>query len=378
MTTKRTDPLQRRRPRAPRGATLIEMMVAFSLLAVILSVTVGLVVGAIQSGARGRARGELARQGEFINTLMSNELRMAGFGVPSSAGTHIDDSYAGAGATTFESHVILATPTAIGIVADLPRPDAQYGAFGTIDNRPSGSRSNVMWHTENNGSCAPLAVGPSCDTAATSAFFPGETGCGNVGAVNDRVCPWGMKRVIAGERIQVVSGALRWTHGGVASPLAMSALGPSNVLSLNLSTTWAPIWPSLDADDPPNGVSGQGFVTTIDRVFYQLVGTDIVRIQCFGDPDPQSARWPNLATNTMPSLADLELTPVGGTQNTCVGPEVVARNVASLQFGYFTGDGSVAAAKSAVRRVDWTLKLRKIVNRRAVEQDVVGTVGIRN
>lgn len=363
--------------RPPRGATMIELLVALSLLAVVLSVAVGLVTGAIQSGTRGRARGELARQGSFLNSLLASELRMAGFGVPTSVGTHIDDAYGGAGDTIFDSNVILATGTAVGIVADFPRPDAQYATFGFIDNRPAGGTSNIMWHTENNGGCAPDTVSPSCATGTASMFFPGEDGCDAVGDAADRTCPWGMKRVRGGERIQIVSGAMRWTHAGVASPLAMSALGAAGPLSLNLSTAWnATAWPNILASDPPVAVTGQGFVTTVDRVFYRLNGTNMERIQCFGDPDPGSVNWPNLATTAMPGT--LTSTPTGGTVNECTAAEVVAKNVASLQFDYFTGTGVATTAKDQVRRVDWTIKLRKTVNSRTVEQDVVGTVAIRS
>lgn len=358
-----------------RGATLIELMVSLALLAVVLGVAVGLVVGAIQSGSRGRARGQFARQGSFINSLMSQELRMAGLGVPDA--THIDDAYGGAGDTTGGNDVILATATAIGFIGDLPRPDAQYATFGTITNRPLGDGSHIFWHTENNGSCHPDTSAPSCETGDTSMFFPGEDGCANTAAVNDRTCPWGMKRVRAGERIQVVSGATRWTHAGVASPLAMSDIGAARPLSLNLSTTWnQTVWPNVANNDPPVAVSGQGFVTTVDRVFYFLQGTDLMRRQCFGDLDPDSASWPNNATNTLP--ANPESTPPGGVQNTCLAAEVIGKNVASLNFEYFDGTGAVTTTKNQIRRVDWTIKLRKTVNNRTVEQDVVGTVGLRN
>jgi prepilin-type N-terminal cleavage/methylation domain-containing protein len=368
-----------RLPRRPlRGATLIELMVALSLLAVVLSVTVGLVAGMLRNGARVRARAELSRQGEFVNTILTNELRMAGFGVPPSTGTHIDDAYAGPGATAFASYVILATSTAVGVVGDFPRPDAQYSTYGVLANRPGGGRDRVMWHTENNGSCAPNTIGPSCNTGNTSVFFPRQNGCSSTSSVNDRTCPWGMKRARAGERIQVVSGAGRWTHAGVSSPMSMTSFGAAGQLSLMLSTSWNVVWPNTAASDPPVAVSGQGYVTTIDRVFYRLNGTDLERIQCWGDPDPGSSNWPNLATNTMPALASLAVTPTGGVQNECTAPEVVAKNVASLSFTYLDGAGAVTTNKAQIRRIDWALKLSKSVQQRSVEQDVVGTAALRN
>lgn len=367
------------RPNAPRGATLIELMVSLALLAIVLTVTVNLLVGSIRSGSRARARADLARQGLFASEVMHQELRMAGLGVPLPSGNHIADAYAGAGDTNFDTVVILANATQVGVVGDLPRPDAQYNALGLLHNRPGGSQHNVMWENENNGRCVPDSGGSSCSTATTSRFFPGEDGCDSTGDGADRTCPWGMKRVAPSERIQVVAGSHAWTHAGLLNAYTMDAIGvPNAVISLRLASDWDPSWPNVDNDDFPVGISGAGFVTTLDRVFFALQGTDLVRIQCRGDPDPQSANWPNLATNALPTMANLAFTPVGGTANVCVGPEVIAKNVASLTFTYFDAAGAVAGTKDAVRRIVWTMVLRRTVLGRTVTQDIVGSAAIRN
>lgn len=371
--------LHRKRLPAPRGATLIELMVALAMLAIVLTVSVGLLVGSIRSGARARARAELARQGLFASEVMHQELRMAGLGVPMPSGEHIADGYAGAGDTTFDTVVILANGTQVGVVADLPRPDAQYNALGVLHNRPGGTQHNVMWENENNGRCVPDTGGMTCSTADTSRFFPGEDGCDSTGDGADRTCPWGMKRVAVNERIQVVAGSHAWTHAGLQNAYTMDAIGvPNGVMSLRLASDWDPSWPNVDTDDFPVGISGQGFVTTIDRVFFALQGTDLVRIQCRGDPDPQNVGWPDLGTNALPSMAALAFTPTGGSANVCVGPEVIAKNVASLTFTYFDGAGGVAATKDAVRRIVWTMVLRRNVFGRSVTQDIVGSAAIRN
>lgn len=366
-------------PHAPRGATLIELMVALALLAIVLSITVSLLVGVIRSGARSRARAELARQGLFASTAMHAELRMAGLGVPQSTGLHIADGYAGGGDTSFDTVVILANATQVGVVGDLPRPDAQYNALGMLHNRPGGSRRNVMWETENNGRCVPDTGGSTCSTATTSKFFPGEDGCDSTADGNDRTCPWGMKRVAVNERIQVVAGNHTWTHAGLLPAYTMDAIGvPNGVMSIRLDSDWDAAWPNEDPIDFPVGISGAGYVTTLDRVFFALQGTDLVRIQCRGDPDPQAAGWPDLATNALPAVGSLTITPAGGTQNVCVGPEVIARNVRSLTFSYFDAAGAVTATKSAVRRIDWVMVLERSTQGRMVQQDVVGSAAIRN
>ncbi|MBI1948891.1 MAG: hypothetical protein HYS27_24605 [Deltaproteobacteria bacterium] len=370
---------KRLRPPAPRGATLIELMVSLSLLALILSVSVGLLVGVVSSGARARTRAEMARQGLFASRVMHQELRMAGLGVPQPTGQHIAPAYAGAGATTFDTVVILANATQVGIVGDMPRPDAQYNALGLLHNRPGGSTQNVMWENENNGRCVPDTGGTTCSTADTSKFFPGEDGCDATSDGNDRTCPWGMRRVVVNERIQVVAGSHAWTHAGLGAAYTMDAIGvPSGVMSLRLATNWDASWPNVAVGDFPVGISGQGIVTTLDRVFFALQGTDLVRIQCRGDPDPQAAGWPDLATNALPSMAALAVTPTGGTANVCVGPEVIAKNVRSLTFTYFNATGGVAATKDLVRRIDWVMVLERTTQGRAVLQDIVGSASIRN
>ena len=304
---------------------------------------------------------------------------MAGLGVPQPSGLHIADVYAGVGATNFDTVVILANATEVGIVGDLPRPDAQYNALGVLHNRPGGSLRNVMWENENNGRCVPDTGGGTCSTATTSKFFPGEDGCDATGDGNDRTCPWGMRRVAVNERIQVVAGSHAWTHAGLGGAYDMDAIGvPNGVMTLRLATNWDPSWPNVDTDDFPVGITGQGFVTTIDRVFFALRGTDLVRIQCRGDPDPQNAAWPNLATATLPSMASLALTPTGGVANVCYGPEVIARNVRSLTFSYFDAAGAVTADKAQVRRIDWVMVLERTTQGRAVQQDIVGSAAIRN
>ena len=175
-----------------------------------------------------------------------------------------------------------------------------------------------------------------------------------------------------------------WRGAGMTIPKAVSvrlsrAQGSTPGLSavFNPATaTWDAVWPNVLPADAPVGVSGQGYVTTIDRVFFRLNGTNLERIQCFGDPDPGSANWPNLATNTLPGT--LASTPAGGALNECTAAEVIAKNVASVAFAYADGTGTVTATKNLIRRIDWTIKLRKTVNNRTVEQDVVGTVAVRN
>ena len=102
------------------------------------------------------------------------------------------------------------------------------------------------------------------------------------------------------------------------------------------------------------------------------------RIQCNGDPDPQNVNWPNLATNALPAtITDLALTPTTGSANACTAAETVAQNVQSVEFTYFAGTASTST-KSAVTRIDFNIKLRKVYQSMNVDHDVVGAVSLRN
>ncbi len=400
-----------------RAFTLLEVAVAIALMGVVIGAALAMLDAVENGGRRARAHSEMMRDAAFASQLMSNDLRQAGLGVPRAftdacaetgfnirhdcgspgPGTTVPCAFsygldatgnapgsASAGAN-FYSSVVLANDTQVGIVGDLARVDGQYSAFGPLHNRATGglpgaddssSADKIMWHNENNGSCAP---GNGCSTASTSLFFGGETTelCDSGGANNDRTCPWGMRRVLPGERIQIVAGDAGWSTAALANPLNVTTpnspvppdgAGSSHfAISLNpgfdaeLSSGGPPagadtVWRNQVRGEGPGGISGQGWVTTLDRVFYffDAATNTLNRIQCSGDPDPNNPRWPNRAAATLPAgaaafLAAVQMTPTAPASpmaagdvapNFCVGPDVVARNVKSVAFTYFDGAGN--------------------------------------
>lgn len=347
-----------------RGFTLIELVVSLAMGAVVLTVATAVLATAMRDMRVARARSALAREGQTIAAMMELDLRQAGAGVPDL--THIDPGFPGGGAAL--NAVLAGESEKIGVLLDRPRPHAQYNTFGTLNRAPGGSTSRIAWHTENNGTCMPDGT---CSTAATSVFFPGESGC--TASFTDRTCPWGMRRAESGDAIQIVDGEGRWSHAVLGNSIATNG---SNRFAV-LSTAWSgTLWPNVTAADKPVSAAGQGWVTTLDRVFFRKNGTKLERIQCWGTPNQTSASWP------IPGTA-VPATP-------CAPPngldwETLSNRVQSLTFTYFNAAGTaITAAPMAavdlprVRRVDYVLKLAQTVEGRAIRFDIVGSVHLRN
>lgn len=369
-----------------RGFSLIEVIIALAIGAVLLSTVMSVLTLTLKDNRRTRVHSEIMRDAESVTHMMNSELRLAGLGVPT--GVHIDSAYGTSPPVSFYGALLVGNVTAVGVLADLPRPDANYSAFGSIHSRPTGAlltASNIAWHTENNGACMPDGLLGTCVVGRDSVFFADDVqGCNATGvgaAFNDRKCPWGMRRVLAGESIQIAAGDGKWSHATITGDVVK--VGVSQVFSAKLSPGYDPVdWPNLIPGDGPGGKAGQGFVTTLDRVFYSLVGSTIVRRQCWGDPNPNDSDWPNATGNAVP--ANPQNTGGGGAANsTCTVPEVVARNVSALHFDYFDASGvavtvASAATKASVRRIDYTIDFAKTVDGRPVLHQVSGSVRLTN
>lgn len=366
------------------GFTLIEVMVSLVIGVIVLGVAVGLASSALRGATRARARSELARENAFAALVMTNDLRQAGAGVP--RGAHVQQSCgvtcvftygSGARPSRFRSSVISATASQVAIVGDVARPNSQLPALGFLARKPTGRRDSIMWHTENNGVCAPTEPS-TCGTGASSLLFPGEDGCATIGAAADRTCPWGGGRVVAGERLQIVAGNQNWSHTAVSTPLELVPPAPAHMtLGLRLSTSFdqstpEPVWPNTGASTPPMGQRGAGWVTSLDRVFFVQNGDRLQRVQCRGDPDPGHADWGAPATlepdTTLPHAP-----------NVCGPPETIARHVSAFRLVYFASGIALPAPLgptdlARVDRIDFELTSSMTVNDRLVADTTEGSV----
>ncbi len=375
-----------------RAFTLIEITIALSASLAIMAVATSLVVTSLRDARRSRVRTELSRDGQLIDRMLRSELPQIGLGMPISRNLRSD--YGTADVSTFYAAVLVANPEQIGFMADLPRPDAQMNTFGILPNRPLGGRDRIFWLNDSTGSCLPDNGGGSCTIQEASLLFAGDALGACTSSASDRGCPWSMKRLAPGEPFQIVAGDGSWTHALMPSTpsLANSSATPS-IAALKLDAQWPTTWPNTAPGDFPGGVRGQGYVTTLDRVFYVFTppssdtSGSIFRVQCWGDPDPQNDAWPGPTKTTVPPLSTLRF---GVTRNgnnvpqVCTDAEVVARHVVSVVFRYFdvldnelvTVDS--ALKKSSIRRIDYEVVLEREHDKRTLQEQLTGSVAIRN
>lgn len=372
-----------------RAFSLVEVMVAMVMGVIVLGVAVDVAATALRRGSRSRALADLSRDATFAARLLEQDLRLAGSGVPE--GEHIEkrctggpcQALFGTSSTTFKSFVLSATKTSVGFVGDVPRPDGNFPAIGFLTRRPTGQRISLMWHTENNGGCAPTEP-VTCTTATTSLFFPGEGGCQS--DANDRTCPWGLRRLLAGEALQIVAGDQNWSHTVVEDPLALEPPAPGHgTLGLAVgnfdSSSPLPVWPNVSPETPPMGLRGGAWVTSLDRVFFVLEGDRLKRIQCRGDVDPSHADWGRPVSFSTSHRGGRPTTP-----NTCGPPETIARHVRALTFSYFEtrANGDVRPlplpvpqnSLDGVSRVDFAMTLASSFAGEEVQHVVHGSIQI--
>lgn len=378
--------------RRARAFTLIEIIVSLSISLAILALATSLVVTSLRDARRSRVRAELARDGQLLDRMLRTELPQIGLGMPISR--NIDAGYGSGGASTFYAAVVVAGPQQLGFIADLPRPDAEMNAFGILPNRPLGGRDRVFWLNDSTGGCLPDNGSGACALKDASFLFPGETTGPCTSSATDRSCPWSMKRLVPGEPFQIVAGDGSWTHAKMPDTptLANSSSTPS-IAALKLESSWPTSWLNATPGDGPGGMRGQGYVTTLDRVFYVFTPPtsstpgSVFRVQCWGDPDPQNANWPGPTVTSVPPLSSLKfgVTP-GGTNvaQSCTDAEVVARHVLSVAFRYFDVlDNELvnldsALKKASVRRIDYEIVLEREHDGRPLQEQLTGSVAIRN
>jgi prepilin-type N-terminal cleavage/methylation domain-containing protein len=368
--------LIRRRPLT--GFSLVEVLVALVMGAIVMSVTMGVLSQMIAHQGMVRARNELTQQGAFTSQLLKRDIRQAGFGV--SLGASMD------GLTPHYAPLLVGAADEIGLVADLPRPHAQLATFGTLHDRDPLDRSHVVFHNENNGTCVPEELGTGCDPANTSLFFPGMVGnkCETATGFTSRYCPWSLRRLEPGDYFQIVAGNGDWANAQVstsATPtlaqLPTSVAG--NAWYLPLEAPYATFVASPTSR--PYALPGHAWVTTLDRVFYDYdAGTRTFRrMQCWGSPDPGSTSWPIDTATAIPANPAAAVGTTGG----CTPWERLLTDVQSVSFSYFDSSGTAVtpntgANKLSVVRVDYTILLRRATRMRNVEHWIIGTAYLRS
>jgi type II secretory pathway pseudopilin PulG len=366
--------------KAPRALTLVEVLVALTINAIVLSTVVVLFAGSAKRAAIARTHNALARDGAALADLLRRELGRAGLGMP--RGPRVDDATA-----LFDTSLLLAGTTEIGVVADLPRPDSSHATMsllsGNVVNDEGGafdSSRSLFFFNESNGNCQPdglLGTGATCSTAASSTFFPGREGCKVGSLASDRTCPWSLGRLVDGERFVVVLGDGHWLQARNETPLAFDA--SHHLVLLKTAAPLDPNWSLSKTHKHPLGVSGPAYVATVDRLFFAWSPETrkVERIQCFDEaPAPTDPAYGTGDTTTLPSFTAARCTA------TPTHREVVARHVESLAFTYFDAAGAsvgtaplpTAALKASVRRVDFRIVFKDEAHGEEVRYELTGAV----
>ncbi len=372
------------------GFTILEVLVALTLGVVVLGTAVSLAAVASEQGAAARRRAHLARTASFLDLTLARDLRHAGLGMPT--GPFHSGTFGG-GPGRFNAPILIGTATSVGIVGDVPRPDADAAPFGSLATLPGGP-GRFFWFNDVTGICIPsLGNIRGCAISDTSRVLTGVGGCNRIGGGIDANCPWGLRRVLPDEYLVVTAGDGSWALArmpalGAALVRAPAPHGDHLLLqSAGLPADWvAARWPNANPSvDPPTALRGQGFVATLDRVFYVHSGTTISRIQCMGTPEPDNTGFPDKDALVVPSVAALSYAPSGGQpRTTCVGPELIADHVESLAFTYVDAAGAAlavplnAADKRATRGVRWRVAFHDRRGTHPVREVVEGAIALRN
>ncbi len=373
-----------------RGFSLIEILVALTMSVVVIGVTMSVLQRTFRATSRERARSSLAREAQFIHLALQRTLVAMGTGVPRGSRIHTTDN------TEIDTSVLIAAPKAVGILGDLPRPHAQYNTFGWLHTEEGGDRRHIAWHTENNGACVPGAdivpvAGGGCDAEDFSTFFPGDGGgkCDSNGEEDSRLCAWGVRRLEPNDHFLITAGNGAWTWAEFDYAGIDLVNGTAFIELTSPYSDTANDWPNDDGNagtnlTMPASGGGAGFVTTLDRIFFEISGTDLLRTQCWGDPDINDANWPPLAdTGSLPS--GLTLTAASnfdGTNHECTPAEALSHHVVdgASTFTFFDDQNVATTNKDEVRRVDYYILLQSEPTGFGdiVQYPVVGSVGFRN
>ncbi|HYV44879.1 MAG TPA: prepilin-type N-terminal cleavage/methylation domain-containing protein [Myxococcaceae bacterium] len=320
----------------PRGFTLIELLVGAAVMSVILAGAAMVLLAASQQHRRGLEKANLERACNQLIGQMEAELRQAGLGLPK--GTLVG------GSVRFPAAILQANPNDIVFFADLARPNSSFNGISQLsDDQTSTLPDGVAVLNELNGTCDVYSAGAHCQTNTSSALFSGATDCGVDSA--SITCPWALDKYQASEWVMVANGKGDWAELQL-SPTVFVSRPPRKFLQLAGARPGGLF---------PVGIPNRGFVSTPDRVFYELNAGTVRRQQC----------WSQLGTPIDPASIVVKPcdAPANGTDW-----EVRARDVAALSFEYRDAADAIIAAPVPVadlrriRRVVITLSLQRALS----------------
>jgi len=319
--------------RARRGFTLLEVLVAAVVGAIILSGALAYLVAADRAHARRTRLAELRRDAARVLDALGDELRQTGLGVPT--GSRLEPP----GGTLASTTLVDATATSVGLLADLPRPDNTVNGLSLladdqVTNLPAGGVAVV---NEQTGACDVAVGAVTCRTGQFTRLFPSTAG-GCHASAGSRTCPWGLRRYRGNDWVLLMDDQGRWVERQVAPGVsAASATRRTLVLS----------------PAPPAALlasAAGGLLASVDRVFWRDNGVGAVeRRQC----------WGTVGTGSLADLTTCAADTTGWENQLALLPG------STLTFSYFDAAGAAlpvpvpAAQLGLVARVDVALHLTR-------------------
>jgi prepilin-type N-terminal cleavage/methylation domain-containing protein len=354
-----------------RAFTLLETIVALSIMSVLTTAAISVVVHANRTRAEAVAKAQLVSDANLITQLLGKDLSYLGVGVPRGYRMELADF-----PSSIESHQ-LRPPVRVGqtdqlaFVGDLPYPNADLNGVVQIGMVPSASSSlDELYIASELSPCIPQATspgnyscnnhqtalvpGPGSTSGSTDGLFPSGDQC-KQGQLT-RLCPWGMNKWQKGTSTSTVPLILGGIDGSWYErrwDLAQTTTNGS-YFGIELNTgrsTSSGFDTSLSSALPTNAVfmakNSGGFAANIDRVFWSFeqagsagsactnpaAGCVLLRRQCWGQiVDPGAKDFPLVSDTAFRSNKDPSncTAPADGT-----GWETVVTGVQSFSLSYF-------------------------------------------
>lgn len=340
-----------------RGFSLIEVMVALSLGAIVTTVAYQVYAMAKHTAVQASVRGQLARDAQLALDLLGNDFVAFGEGVP--AGLCGDES------CTMGSSLLpilrVGRSSNLVFLADAPLPNSELSGVAVLTRFAADAASaDVAVASEVSGDCTPYSQGAfnafRCDSESRTfivglemATSPEPCAGGLLGGELRRTCPWGLNKWAAtSNKSMAPVNLLAVGEGGVFFARLFDNLtfvDVDNYRGIRLLAATA--GPATLNSAQFLGKAGGGALITLDRIFWALENATGVteecdttncilkRRQCWGEvADPAAPGFPNAAADFVSSQAELEnCTPgIDGTDW-----EIVLRNIESFAFIYYQG-----------------------------------------
>jgi len=266
--------------KAWRAFTLIEVLVATTMMLVVLAGAVAVFTFAVTVQAEGIIRNQLARDGQLVLDTLGRDLSFAGVGVPRGFRGDVADFTGG----TRESHQLRPVfrrfkAAHLVLVGDLPYPNADlHGVVAVAHIDPATDAAVAV--TSELSPCVPTSAVPGdyrCEPHLASSLgpFPAGDAC-TAANPTARTCPWAMHKWQRRNTapVHLVFGGIdgRWFEREWNIPNTVG-VGPYLALALeptspdgNTYTGTAPALPQSSFFASRGG----GFVAQLDRVFWSL------------------------------------------------------------------------------------------------------------